>query len=278
MDERCTRSGALLVGDDGWDDRRGRDRRGSRVPRPWVRAGRRDPTGCQVSRVRRWIAAATVPCLLLTGCSGNSAGSSDGKLNVVTTTEILADLVQQVGGDRVTASSLVPAGGDPHSYEPTPADAKRVAKADVTFTNHLLLEPQSLIKTIDANAAEDASNVSLAEAYSVRRPLVRQRQRAAGHAVDRDQHSRPRELGLRGGGHLHRRLRSHRHHSRRHRGHHRPEDLHLHRAAVTTGTEVQDVVPETDARGVSVSAGTPSFGPQLAGRLHGRSQADVRRS
>ncbi len=112
--------------------------------------------------MKRAIAAAV--CLtLLTGCT-STAGASDGKLNVVTTTEILADLVQQVGGDRVTASSLVPAGGDPHSYEPTPADAKRVAKADVTFTNHLLLEPQSLIKTIDANADKDAPNVSLAEA------------------------------------------------------------------------------------------------------------------
>lgn len=110
-------------------------------------------------------AAAAVAFVVLaaSGCAGTSAGAS-GKLNVVTTTEILADLVQQVGGDRVSASSLVPAGGDPHSYEPTPADAKRVAKADVTFTNHLLLEPQSLIKTIDANAPKDTPNVSLAEA------------------------------------------------------------------------------------------------------------------
>lgn len=101
--------------------------------------------------------------VLVSGCGGGAAGG-DGKVNVVTTTEILAELVQQVGGDRVSASSLVPAGGDPHSYEPTPADAKRVAKADVTFTNHLLLEPQALIKTIDANAAKDTPNVSLAEA------------------------------------------------------------------------------------------------------------------
>ncbi|WP_442913288.1 anchored repeat ABC transporter, substrate-binding protein [Kribbella sp. CA-293567] len=97
------------------------------------------------------------------GCAGSAAGA-DGKLHVVATTEILADLVQRVGGDRVEATSLVPAGGDPHSYEPTPADAKRVAKADVTFTNHLLLEPQSLIKTIDANAPKGTPNVSLAEA------------------------------------------------------------------------------------------------------------------
>ncbi|MEV6281986.1 anchored repeat ABC transporter, substrate-binding protein [Kribbella sp. NPDC051770] len=101
--------------------------------------------------------------MVLAACSP-AATASDGELNVVTTTEILADLVHQVGGDRVTASSLVPAGGDPHSYEPTPADAKRVARADVTFTNHLLLEPQSLIKTIDANAPENSPNVSLAEA------------------------------------------------------------------------------------------------------------------
>jgi anchored repeat ABC transporter substrate-binding protein len=39
-----------------------------------------------------------------------------------------------------------------------------VARADVTFTNHLLLEEHALIKTIDANAPEDAPNVSLAEA------------------------------------------------------------------------------------------------------------------
>lgn len=101
--------------------------------------------------------------LVASGCSGVAAGSG-GKVNVVATTEILADLAQRVGGDRVEASSLVPAGGDPHSYEPTPADAKRVAKADVTFTNHLLLEPQSLIKTIDANAPKGSPNVSLAEA------------------------------------------------------------------------------------------------------------------
>jgi anchored repeat ABC transporter substrate-binding protein len=110
------------------------------------------------------VSAALAFVVLATGgCAGASAGGG-GKVNVVTTTEILADLVQQVGGDRVSASSLVPAGGDPHSYEPTPADAKRVAQADVTFTNHLLLEPQALIKTIDANAAKDTPNVSLAEA------------------------------------------------------------------------------------------------------------------
>ncbi|HZX03509.1 anchored repeat ABC transporter, substrate-binding protein [Kribbella sp.] len=114
--------------------------------------------------MKRLVALVGALALLAAGCGSGTRTDDQGKLNVVTTTEILADLVQQVGGERVRASSLVPAGGDPHSYEPTPADAKRVAKADVTFTNHLLLEPQALIKTIDANADKDAPNVSLAEA------------------------------------------------------------------------------------------------------------------
>jgi anchored repeat ABC transporter substrate-binding protein len=112
----------------------------------------------------RRVLAALLPLLVLGGCGSAGGGASGGAIEIVTTTEILADLVRQVGGDRVSADSIVPAGGDPHSYEPTPTDAVKVAKADVTFTNHLLLEEHALIKTIDANAPEDAPNVSLAEA------------------------------------------------------------------------------------------------------------------
>ncbi|MEV1118293.1 anchored repeat ABC transporter, substrate-binding protein [Actinosynnema sp. NPDC049800] len=108
----------------------------------------------------RAIAAFSVA--VLTACSAAGGGAADG-VSVVTTTEILADLVRNVGGERVRVDSLVPPGGDPHSYEPVPADAKKVTRADVTFTNHLLLEEQRLIKAIDANVREGTPNVSLAE-------------------------------------------------------------------------------------------------------------------
>lgn len=111
----------------------------------------------------RRLVALVLTAGLVAGCTGSAAGGHGG-VQVVTTTEILADLVHQVGGDRVSVSSIVPAGGDPHSYEPTPQDAAKVSKADVTFTNHLLLEEHALIKTIDANAREGTPNVSLAEA------------------------------------------------------------------------------------------------------------------
>ncbi|WP_345449973.1 anchored repeat ABC transporter, substrate-binding protein [Arthrobacter gyeryongensis] len=87
----------------------------------------------------------------------------DERLHVVTTTGILRDLVQHVGGDRVDAVSLIPDNADPHSYEPTLRDARNVVYADVAFSNYAMLEEHSVIKTLDANLRADAVNVSLAE-------------------------------------------------------------------------------------------------------------------
>ena len=95
------------------------------------------------------------------GC--RAAGNTGDGLTVVASTEIIADLVRQVGGDRVSVDTVVPPGGDPHSYEPTPTDAAKVVRADVAFTNHLLLEEHALIKLFDSNVREGSPNISLAE-------------------------------------------------------------------------------------------------------------------
>jgi zinc/manganese transport system substrate-binding protein len=58
----------------------------------------------------------------------------------VATTSVLADLVRQVGGSHVAASSLVPPGGEVHTFDPTPADIARVADADLIVTNGLGLD------------------------------------------------------------------------------------------------------------------------------------------
>ena len=59
---------------------------------------------------------------------------------MVATFSILADLVKNVGGDRVEIASLVPVNGDAHVYAPSPADAKKLADAKVVFTNGLGFE------------------------------------------------------------------------------------------------------------------------------------------
>lgn len=61
-------------------------------------------------------------------------------LRVVTTTTVFADLIEHVGGDRVEAISIVPAGVDPHVFDPTPREGRNVATADLLFINGLGLE------------------------------------------------------------------------------------------------------------------------------------------
>jgi zinc/manganese transport system substrate-binding protein len=62
------------------------------------------------------------------------------RLPVVATFSILGDFVGQVGGDRIDLTTLVGPDGDGHVYSPTPADARRVAQAQVVFTNGLDFE------------------------------------------------------------------------------------------------------------------------------------------
>ena len=59
----------------------------------------------------------------------------EGKLRVVTTTALLADLVRNVGGNLVEVRSIVPAGADVHSFQTTPEDSIAVSRAQVIVSN-----------------------------------------------------------------------------------------------------------------------------------------------
>lgn len=61
-------------------------------------------------------------------------------LEAVASFTILADMVHQVGGERVHVASLVGPNGDPHAYEPTPDDARRLKAADLVVVSGLGLE------------------------------------------------------------------------------------------------------------------------------------------
>lgn len=68
------------------------------------------------------------------------AASPAQPLKVVSSFSILTDLARNVGGDRVAITTLVGPNGDAHVYEPKPADAAAIAKADVVLVNGLQLE------------------------------------------------------------------------------------------------------------------------------------------
>ncbi|HUN99939.1 MAG TPA: metal ABC transporter substrate-binding protein [Bradyrhizobium sp.] len=62
------------------------------------------------------------------------------RVNVVASFSILGDFVRNVGGDRVSVTTLVGPNGDVHVYTPAPEDAKRIAEAKLVVINGLGLE------------------------------------------------------------------------------------------------------------------------------------------
>ena len=69
-----------------------------------------------------------------------SISTASAKIKVVSTFSILGDMVQNIGGDKIELTTLVGPNGDGHVYEPTPADAKSIANADLVFVNGLGFE------------------------------------------------------------------------------------------------------------------------------------------
>ncbi len=88
---------------------------------------------------RRILAFTAVLAVALTGGCGDPVEENQ-RPTVVVTTTIVADLVRQIGGDRVDVVSLMGPGIDPHSYRPTPRDADRLARADLIVASGLHLE------------------------------------------------------------------------------------------------------------------------------------------
>jgi ABC-type Zn uptake system ZnuABC Zn-binding protein ZnuA len=86
--------------------------------------------------------------LALAGCqagSGSPSGAgaatpSPDALKVVTTTTVFADIVQNVGGSRVAATSIIPPGVGPEDYEPKPDDAKKLTDAKLIVSNGVGLD------------------------------------------------------------------------------------------------------------------------------------------
>jgi len=76
----------------------------------------------------------------LIALSAAGSAESDERINAVATFSILGDLVRNVGGDRLEVTTLVGPNGDAHVYEPSPADARRLAAAKIVFMNGLGLE------------------------------------------------------------------------------------------------------------------------------------------
>jgi zinc/manganese transport system substrate-binding protein len=83
-------------------------------------------------------AFASVLALLAVSAAG--PGAAQEKLKVLATFSILGDFVRNVGGDRVELTVLVGPNSDAHVYEPSPADAKKIADAKLVVANGMGFE------------------------------------------------------------------------------------------------------------------------------------------
>lgn len=88
----------------------------------------------------------------LAGCSappGPAAGSAvQAAPRVLAMETFLADIAQNVAGGRLTVNALIPAGVDPHTFQPTPQDVARIADSQVLIANGAGLE-EWLQKVLD---------------------------------------------------------------------------------------------------------------------------------
>lgn len=115
------------------------------------------------------VGAALASLALVAGCNGSAASPSPNETTgaaadytVIATTSVFADLAQLALGDNVTIETIVPAGVDVHTFEPSPADAQKLAGADLIVMNGLGLDEWAL-SLLEAAGKSEEDVLELAE-------------------------------------------------------------------------------------------------------------------
>ena len=115
------------------------------------------------------VGAVLASLVLVAGCNGSAASPSPSEstgaaadYTVIATTSVFADLAQLTLGDNVTIETIIPAGVDVHTFEPSPADAQKLAGADLIVMNGLGLDEWAL-SLLEAAGKSEEDVLELAE-------------------------------------------------------------------------------------------------------------------
>ncbi|MGA1353947.1 MAG: metal ABC transporter substrate-binding protein [Candidatus Limnocylindrus sp.] len=115
------------------------------------------------------VGAVLASLVLVAGCNGSAASPSPSESSgvaadytVIATTSVFADLAQLALGDNVTIETIIPAGVDVHTFEPSPADAQKLAGADLIVMNGLGLDEWAL-SLLEAAGKSEEDVLELAE-------------------------------------------------------------------------------------------------------------------
>ena len=112
--------------------------------------------------------------LFLLLLAAGSLAAAEKPLRVVALHSVLAEIAHEVGGDRASVIALVPAGVDPHTFDPSAADIRTVADADLVLAAGLHLE--TYLDRLAANAGTPSLAVSYGaharDVLGTQRPLA----------------------------------------------------------------------------------------------------------
>lgn len=100
--------------------------------------------------------------LIMASCK-TEPKKSNGKLNIVTTTTMITDLVENIGGDRVNIQGLMGSGVDPHLYKASAGDVTKLSNADLIFYGGLHLEGK-LVEVFEKMESQNLKTVAVSDA------------------------------------------------------------------------------------------------------------------
>lgn len=135
------------------------------------------------------VSVLAVALLAACGGEGGTVALGNGPVRVATSISVFADLVRQVGGERVTVVALIPAGASAETYQPTPRDLHRLTGVRAVFINGHQLE-QALLSVLRNNVPSHAPLVQLSDGL----PAIKMEAKPVGRGA-----SRPGEGGDPGG-------------------------------------------------------------------------------
>ncbi|MET2986638.1 metal ABC transporter solute-binding protein, Zn/Mn family [Aureibaculum conchae] len=105
----------------------------------------------------------TILAVLVLIFSCKTDKNENGKLNVVTTTTMITDLVKNIGGDLINVQGLMGSGVDPHLYKASEGDVTKLANADIIFYGGLHLEGK-LVEVFEKMEHQNINTVALSDA------------------------------------------------------------------------------------------------------------------
>lgn len=120
-------------------------------------------------RTKRFVVLTTAVVLAMSvaGCSSSSGaagGGSSGRaeVQVAASISVLGDMTEEVGGERVEVSTIVPVGASVETFQPSPSDAREISEADLVVQNGAGLESW-MNGLIESAGGEDKPSIELSE-------------------------------------------------------------------------------------------------------------------